>query len=361
MDISCTQPWTSFYIGEVNIGMGHICCRDIIPGGIPFSKNFLDWRNHKKFVRMRELMLENKVHDVVCRKECPVLLSKTENVQHLFDSLETIEVFKNDENVKTLKNEIQNQKVKLSSYPIQCHLSTDHECNFNCIMCCVKHDTSYYLKEECIQFVEKILNESPGNLMILLTGGEPFYSRYTLDILKDLSVHKNAWFQIITNGSLFYPNLLKNLQISNISVSIDSPNQNTFEKIRINSNFKIVENNLKKYIELRKDKLFSLNVLMTVSTMNFTQISDMFDYILSMSDKICFEVYPIIEEYNSPLNIFQRCSKDFKIEELFDRTMVETIYKIKNTDYIYKHHLINQIESLIIRKNQIKKHYQNLN
>ena len=358
MDITCVQPWTSFFIGENHKTGSHICCRDILPKPIPFMSNFLKWRNHPYHVNFREMMISNKISDTICRKECPELMSKMKNGKYFLETIDEERLFKNDPNVKLLKYEIDNKETILHSYPIYCHLTTDHDCNFNCIMCPTKKDTAYYITEEAIDFTQNILKESPGNLLVLLVGGEPFYSRYNLDIIEDLSKHKNAWFQIITNGSLFHTNLLNRMQLSDISVSLDSPFEKTFEKIRINSNFKTVEKNLKKYLELKKDKNFHLNILMTVSTLNYTQILDMFKYITSISNEIVMETYPIIEKYNDPLNIFQKCALDERIDQSFNNSFSLAIEEISASNYPYRFRLIKQLETLIFRKNDIKEHYR---
>lgn len=361
MDIDCIYPWTSFYMGETTTNNSKICCRDIIRNNVPFDDDIMKWRNHKSYLEVRSAMLANTVSDIFCKKECPVLISKNQTDIDLDDIIKNSKIFNNDDNALLIQKEIKNKDIILKSYPMFCHISTDHICNFNCKMCHVKNDSSYFISDKSILLIHKILQKSDGNLSITVSGGEPFYSQYTIDILEELMIYKNAWFKIITNGSYFHDKLLDGMKLDNICISVDAPFKSLFEKIRTDSNFDVVNNNIKKYILLSNQRKFSLNIIMTVSYVNYKYILDMFDYINSFNDNICFEVYPIIEKHQDYFNIFEKCALSKEIEDSFECELNKAIDKISNSNYIYRQNLIKQINALLYRKNDIKDHYIKLN
>lgn len=361
MAINCFYPWTSFYMGETTNNNSKICCRDIIRHNVPFNDNIMKWRNDKSYVEFREAMLNNTVHDIFCKKECPILISK-DQTDFIFDTIiNGSNIFNNDENALLIQKEIQNKEVILKSYPMFCHISTDHICNFNCTMCHVKHDSSYFIDNNSIQFISKILKETNGNLSITVSGGEPFYSHYTLDIFEELSAYRNSWFKVITNGSYFHDKLLNSMQLENIAISVDAPFKTLFEKIRPGSDFEKIETNIKKYISLSKQRNFPVNIVMTISYVNYKYIVEMFDYVNSLSDNVCFEIYPIIEKENDYFNIFEKCALSKDVEDSFDYELNKAINIISKSNYIYKQKLLNQINGLLYRKNDIKDYYIKLN
>lgn len=126
-------------------------------------------------------------------------------------------------------------------------ISTD--CNLRCTMCLVPHEYNKYKSELYIKVLE-LLQDLEINQITLTSIGEPFiYKKQTIEFVKNC---KCSRIYINTNLILVDENYLKELKnISNnrniiieFAVSIDGIDKETYEKIRVGSNFEKIISNL---------------------------------------------------------------------------------------------------------------------
>lgn len=87
--------------------------------------------------------------------------------------------------------------------------------------------------------------------------GEPFVNKNYLEFIKYVSNY-GIFVQFVTNGSLLTDNTIDSLyerdNISKINISIDGATKQTFEGIRIRSNFDVIVKNTGNLINKIKKK-----------------------------------------------------------------------------------------------------------
>ena len=149
------------------------------------------------------------------------------------------------------------QLFKLPYSPLMMDIEPTTGCNFRCTMCDVS-SPNWVTKNMKIDVFKKIIDKNKQLLQIKLQGmGEPFVNKHYLDFIKYASNY-GIFVQFVTNGSLLTDSTIDNLcerdNISKINISIDGVTKQTFEGIRIRSNFDVIVKNTRKLIDKIKKK-----------------------------------------------------------------------------------------------------------
>ncbi len=155
------------------------------------------------------------------------------------------------------------------NYPNQMSFEMSDLCNFECVMC-NENFSSLIRKKKGLspqkfsypeRFFEQLQEFLPHLKIATFIGGEPLliksYFRIWEDILK---VNKRCTIHIQTNASYLPPRFLEMLNTGqfDVGISLDAANKETFEQIRINSNFEQIQANinvLKSYMDKGKVNL----------------------------------------------------------------------------------------------------------
>ena len=141
--------------------------------------------------------------------------------------------------------------------PITMDIEPTTGCNFRCTMCQVS-SPNFVSKNLDYEMFKKFINDNMQLLKIKLQGmGEPLVNINFFKMV-EYATKFGIVSEITTNGSLLNDaniNKLLNSNLSRITVSIDGASSETFEKIRIRSNFKLVVSNSKNLIKKFKKKL----------------------------------------------------------------------------------------------------------
>ena len=162
-----------------------------------------------------------------------------------------------------LVKEIQNQHIKLTTFPINVELADNGECNLRCKMC-ISNENFNPVDDK---LTDKIFNEALPTLLphiqtLTLSGnGEVFHRRATRDFLINFNPHKypNLKFNILSNGLLFTPQMwekIKHNHFNSISISIDAATENTYKKIR-GGHWPTLQKNLELISQLRQEGKFN--------------------------------------------------------------------------------------------------------
>ena len=171
-------------------------------------------------------------------------------------------------------------------YPGSLIIETSSVCNLNCIMCpqgIGAVDRPMHMDEN---IVKKLVPFMENSHSIQLHGiGEPFLSEGFWEILKYLppAADWQTWEQgkcvssVNTNLTTLRKEHLEKILQSNLSiinVSLDTPNKETYEKIR-GYDFEKVLNNLRSLVKARGDRRFPrIWANMTLMKENVTEIID---------------------------------------------------------------------------------------
>ena len=129
-------------------------------------------------------------------------------------------------------------------------------CNLNCGMCFKKGiDEVNYLHMSLDTF-KKALNDSNPTTGVTFVGlGEPLLNPDFYMMLFE-SKKRNLIVNFATNGTMLDKDWCKrlvDLKIDKVSVSFDGATKETYEKIRVGSNFEKVIDNIKTFVKIRND------------------------------------------------------------------------------------------------------------
>lgn len=202
--------------------------------------------------------------------------------------------------------EIATKKVFLNSNPKNLQIVIFDMCNSNCIMCTQKKG-KYFLSE---MYIKEMTDYLPYLDTLLWQGGEVFLWNRFIDIVSLIGNYKRITQSIITNCQSLNVEIVKILSSTNnirLIISIDSINQQIFEKIRKGSSFnKLVSNItlLNKYKKIYKSNI-SLNINCVILKENFTEIPDIIDF---------------AKKYNFDSVTFNECINTLKYNTEFGRS-----------------------------------------
>ena len=173
------------------------------------------------------------------------------------------------------------------NYPPFLEIEITTHCNLKCVMC---EHTYWHEPNREMSFAEfkYIIDQFPKLKWIGLTGiGASFLNKDFLKILEYVK-SKSTYVEIYDNFIFITPEIgekLIQLGIDRIIASVDAATKETYEKIRVGANFNNVINNLKTFINLKRemDSHFpELDFHFIVSNVNFREIPDYVDLISSL-------------------------------------------------------------------------------
>lgn len=176
--------------------------------------------------------------------------------------------------------------------PKRLDIMLDSACNLKCIMCTNIYDRTGGLKEDFFwnnndDFLSQIQE-------IELVGGEPLISPYFPRLVEKVKRinPKCRWFAT-TNAHYELTHqmieLFKEVNFDSLSISVDSLKKETFEKIRVRSQFEKVMNN----ILLIKKLVRSLQINTVIQLDNYQELVDIYKW--SKENELRF--YPILLQY----------------------------------------------------------------
>lgn len=159
--------------------------------------------------------------------------------------------------------------------PIIMQIDYDNFCNIRCTMCNNRIektskpniDTSYLEK-----WVIEAADNDP-NLLILIQGGEPFYSQNSQKFVHSLNKQRpEIKWGFITNALCWEEKKIRDLLIAGMIVSCDGATKNTYEKIRIGATFELFKRKLTDIIWFTNGGI-PLQLNFTVMTSNIEEMN----------------------------------------------------------------------------------------
>ncbi len=169
-------------------------------------------------------------------------------------------------------------KQRESGYPAMLEFELENTCNLECVMCTGIFSSSIRKNREHLppipapydaEFVKQLEEFIPPLSLANFFGGEPFLVEIYYSIwekMAELNPGINVW--VTTNGTILnnrVKDLLGRIRF-NLTLSIDSIQKETYEKIRVNSVFERMMENFRYFHEYTK----SINADFTVNTCPMT-------------------------------------------------------------------------------------------
>jgi MoaA/NifB/PqqE/SkfB family radical SAM enzyme len=188
----------------------------------------------------------------------------------------------------------------IQGYPTKMDFELSNECNLECLMCRGEFSSAIRKNREKLPPIPSPYNEVflkqleefiPHLKNCHFLGGEPFLIPIYLDIWELIHrINPSVQLSIQTNGTILTDRVKKILESMNfdISVSIDSADEDNYEKIRKNGKFKTVESNIK-YL---RDYCRRKNTLFTIAccpmTLNWQDLPEMVKFANELDAELFF-------------------------------------------------------------------------
>lgn len=180
-------------------------------------------------------------------------------------------------------------------FPILLEFELDNTCNLECIMCNGDASSKIYEKEHSNPVRKKIYNSAfvetikpyLANIQRAnFIGGEPLLIPIYYEIVNEiLAVNPEAIIHFSTNGTILNDRIKSLFESGrfDISLSIDSVNKQTYEKIRKNALFETTFTNLKYFHDYSIRKNTSFCIWVCPLTVNRYEIPEIFNYFNKMN------------------------------------------------------------------------------
>lgn len=237
--------------------------------------------DYKNKVNNLDEILKQVYRSLVIYMQCLNRDHKYNKTRNLFKSInryipKTENKFKN---ILLNEYELAQGKIHLKSYPRIINLVLTTRCNLKCIMCGeMEHNGRYNLSNKEIDDLVEVM---PYLEKLILRGGEVFLHEKILYILEQAKKYK-VDVEIVTNGLLLTEKIINLLLdvLTEITFSIDSVNEKTYEKIRVGASFKKLLKNIELFNNLNKKRNYKVYTRLTMVVMrsNYKEIENVIKF-----------------------------------------------------------------------------------
>lgn len=199
-------------------------------------------------------------------------------------------------------------------YPRAVYIEVTNKCNLKCTMCPRCHlnrkidDMDYELFKKCIDEISRF-NPKPSVQLAFL--GEPLVNKKIISLI-EYSKKNGLNTSLISNGLLLTKEIADafiQVKLDSITFSIDAVTKETYDKIRINSDFGQVHNNIEYLIE-RKNKLGvklpAIQTSMVIQEANKAEYEDFIDKWIDKTHQVYFQRVFYDAEGNQGRQMFYR-------------------------------------------------------
>jgi len=176
------------------------------------------------------------------------------------------------------------------TYPSIMEFELSNSCNLECVMCHGGFSSSIRKNREGLdplpnpydeKFVSQLDEFIPHLTDSKFLGGEPFLIGIYYDIWdRMIELNPSILTHITTNGSILNPRVKRVVEKLNVFMimSIDSMVRETYDKIRINSNFDQVQESIEYYYATTRAKGSSIGFATCPMTSNWHEMPDLVEY-----------------------------------------------------------------------------------
>ena len=265
----CKRPWIGFEIEHD--GAVKPCCmtKETSCGNINQSTIEEIW-NGDKYQNLRRLMASGN-WDKVCRPECPRLHD------HFEDATPEPRSEPFTENYRLSETEIKQRLTTLRSKPRFWKLTHSTRCNIDCIMC---YQDRNDLRELPEKFYQDLAEYQPAIQEIELIGGETLAIKRFREFLRffaESTDYPDLRFSFVTNGTVHDEKtlaLIRRLNVTWISISIDAASAPTYALIRRGGEFRHTCEGIERFAALGKERGITVLISFTVMKDNVHEVAD---------------------------------------------------------------------------------------
>lgn len=308
----CMSPW--LYLG---LGWGNysVCCNSYPMdfGKITESAGVQDWNkeifNAPSYIAMRKSLVEGRLTEYC--KVCPGKGLGSSGIHQTVEQYASLLLqIEDDAQRQRAKNNFAaaieaavTGRVEVAHDPCFLNITCGSACNIRCKFCynCLM---DYHPKAEDLL---RVIDQVHENLtFVQLTGGEPLITPAGRAILREFAAGEYKFaVRIGTNAQWTDFDLLRPVNLAEVQISSDGATKETYEKIRIGGNFEDLISNIKKFVELRREKPYMvIRLNYTVTSDNYMDIPEAVKLYEEMGLFITFNL--VMREKDDPQNIKER-------------------------------------------------------
>jgi len=184
---------------------------------------------------------------------------------------------------------IRNKIVQLEYPPISIKLGIDRACNLTCPSC---RNTKNIIPKEATYKRTLSFFKSGAKVISFSYSGEVFVNRYLLKILQEFS-HSQfpdiEELQVLTNGTALSKTLWYSLSndfkaiLTDLCISLDSPNELTYNKLRVGGNYQALHKNIEFLSSLRTTgELKQLTLMCVLQKINVIELVEFVNYAIKV-------------------------------------------------------------------------------
>ncbi len=279
---NCILPW---YKMSINKYETYLCCRasmksyygrhHLLKDTINYDLNKI-W-NSSLYQNIRKSMSEDGVFEACFSSYQSQELLRCTPTQYIPAFIPKRFIQKHQfDNIQKAYNNYLNKKTVLDNYPVLLEMTTDFECNSNCVMCVQRQKHPNY--KDWIIPIEKIRDSLEETLhyatAFLLLGGEPTISPNYHSLLDIVRHADGAKIYLISNGQLIEEEILPYMDLMGyFHISGDAATAETYSKIRRGLDFNKFINGFKKLVKEKEDRTIFVNHV--IHKINYKEMPEM--------------------------------------------------------------------------------------
>jgi hypothetical protein len=280
-DKICHYPWTHLTLGWNKFSM---CCvappQDYFGEIEGFSPNInirRDVFNHKNYIDVREGFINGNIPTACLNCAVGAIISFKGFYSGWLKLIEQIENTAQKERIKEnleiVFNSLVSRETTVNHNPFLATITCGSACNIKCKFC-YNCNMNYYPQ---VQDILTIIDQMHETLIeATLTGGEPIVTKAGRALFQEFASGKYKFFvQLFTNAQYADFSLYRPVNLRQVTISSDGATKKVYEAVRIGGNFEDLIGNVKKFIELKKEKPFmDIFINFTVTSDNYFDIPE---------------------------------------------------------------------------------------
>jgi len=244
---------------------------------------------------------------------------------------------------------IMNNETVVTHNPVFAIVTCGSACNIKCKFC---YNCLMDYNPDPVDILKILDNIHKTLVFCQLTGGEPLITKAGRALLKRFAegVYKFA-VRLGTNAQFVDFDLLRPVNLADVQISTDAATKKVYEAVRIGGNFDDLISNIKKFVDLKKEKPFlKISTNFTVTSDNYMDIPEACKLYEDLGTFTMFSL--VMREKDDPQNIKERPDLYESLLKKLDEGMAVAVNPITKDKLIV---IKNTILSKMIERNKYKK------
>lgn len=347
----CVFPWFNMVLGWNKFG---VCCNsytqdfgniaDLSPHAAIKNEVF----NYENYIHMRKALLNGDLPDpcITCTNKYSVgsfgqLQKQIGDIMlQIEDPQQLRRAFVNYNNA--VSSVLRGDSV-VDYMPVYAVVTCGSACNIRCKFC-YNCNMDYHPEPADIL---KIIDQIHETLVYCqLTGGEPLITKAGRALLEKFAEGKYKFaVRLGTNAQFVDFDLLKPVNLADVQISADGATKAVYEKVRVGGDFDDLIRNIKKFVELKKEKPhLKISTNYTVTSDNYMDIPEACKLYEDLGTFTMFSL--VMREKDDPQNIRERPDLYEPLLKKLDEALAVAVNPItKDKLTAIKNTILNQMDS----------------